>query len=803
MIGSLAFCVNGLCVKLLPLLLSLLPVLASAAPLSIDLTTPVPAPAAAPYGPGTSKNPQGDEITADSRSLFLDGKPWVPVSGEFHYSRYPRAEWRDELLKMKAGGITVVSTYVFWIHQEEEQGKFDWSGQRSLRDFLLLCQDLGLKVFVRMGPWCHGEVRNGGLPDWVQNSGAKLRTADPAFLSLVKPFYEEEAKQMQGLLWKDGGPVIGIQVDNENGNAPYLRALKAMARSAGVDVPYYAMTGWDIKVLDKDLLPLFGAYADGFWGGTLEKYRRDFMFTDVRASNNLGAQMDDKSPYNSKNISQFPYLCVEIGPGMMSSYAKRIKVDPDAVTAMALVKLGDGSNMPGYYMYQGGMNPEGKLSTLEEAHPNAMPLKDYDFQTALGACGQVREQFHLLLDQHLFLQDFGASLARMPAFFPDQRPAGVNDFDTLRWAVRSDGTSGFLFYSNEQPYIPLPEHKDVQFKLKTNAGSLVIPREPVTIPSGGYGMWPVNLDCDGVTLDYATAQPLCRLDAGGGLVVYFFTALDGIVPELAFPAKETHFTSLAAGAQAAAGEVRAVTVNSNAAVRVAKPNGGAVMFVVLTPEQSRRVWRTTFAGKDRLILSDATVLTDGTALRLQSDDPNDMAISIFPAVPSVKAGDAVLTGTTDWIFTRFDVGAALQHPALDVGVTQEHPAAPGATSLTGTDEATWNDAAVYSLNIPSAAAGRHVILNIHYIGDAARIYMGDKLYDDNFFNGDPFAIALWRIPADQWPNIRLKILPYSDGLSVRLPAFAKQVVAAAKAASAMDQVKVTAADQLEVRITPN
>jgi beta-galactosidase len=706
------------------------------------------------------------------------------------------------LLKMKAGGITVVSTYVFWIHQEEEQGKFDWTGQRSLRDFLLLCQDLGLKVFVRMGPWCHGEVRNGGLPDWVQHSGAKLRTADPAFLDLVRPLYEEEAKQMKGLLWKDGGPVIGIQVDNENGNAPYLRALKDMARSVGVDVPYYAMTGWDIKVLDKGLLPLFGAYADGFWGGPLEKYRRDFMFTDVRASNNLGAQMDDKSPYNSKNIAQFPFLCVEIGPGMMSSYTKRIKVDPDAVTAMSLVKMGEGSNMPGYYMYQGGMNPEGKLSTLEESHPNPMPLKDYDFQTALGACGQVREQFHLLLEQHLFLQDFGVGLARMPAFFPDQRPASVKDFDTLRWAVRSDGTSGFLFYSNEQPYIPLPEHKDVQFNLKTGAGPLLVPREPITIPSGGYGIWPINLDCDGVKLDYATAQPLCRVDAGGGLVVYFFTALDGIVPELAFPAKETNLTPLA-GTEMAGGAVRAMTVNSNAAVRIAKPGGGSVMFVVLTPEQSRRVWRTTFAGQDRLIMSDATVLTDGTTLRLQSDNPKDFAMSIFPAVPSVKVGDAAVTGTADWIFTRFTLGAADQSPALDVAVSQEHPAGPAATTLTGTTEATWNDAAIYKLEIPAAAAGRQVTLNIHYIGDAARIYIGDKLYDDNFYNGDAFAIALWRIPEDQWPNIRLKVLPYSEGLNARLPAFAQQKVADAKAASALDQVKATTSDQREVRVTPN
>ncbi len=78
---------------------------------------------------------------------------------------------------MKAGGISVVSTYVFWIHHEEEKGVFDWSDRRSLREFLELVKEVGLKAIVRMGPWDHGEVVNGGLPEWVQHSGAKLRDA--------------------------------------------------------------------------------------------------------------------------------------------------------------------------------------------------------------------------------------------------------------------------------------------------------------------------------------------------------------------------------------------------------------------------------------------------------------------------------------------------------------------------------------------------------------------------------------------------------------------------------------------------
>ena len=65
---------------------------------------------------GTSKD--GHVFSANTRYLMLDGKPWFPVMGEFHFTRYPEAEWELEILKMKAGGIQIVSTYVFWIHHE-------------------------------------------------------------------------------------------------------------------------------------------------------------------------------------------------------------------------------------------------------------------------------------------------------------------------------------------------------------------------------------------------------------------------------------------------------------------------------------------------------------------------------------------------------------------------------------------------------------------------------------------------------------------------------------------------------------
>ena len=246
---------------------------------------------------GTTKNPAGHEINVNSRSLLFDGQPVFPVMGEFHYSRVPQAEWREELLKMKAGGVDIVSTYVFWIHHEEIEGQWDWSGQRDLQKFVQTCGELGLKVIVRCGPWCHGEVRNGGFPDWVvAHKDWKLRSTDTNFLAAVKILYGQIAKQLHGELWKDGGPVIGIQVDNEFGGSPnYLMALKKIAIEAGLDVPLYIKTGWPAMktpVPLGELLPLFGAYPDGFWTRSIKPMDgndwENFTFKITRTDTGVG-----------------------------------------------------------------------------------------------------------------------------------------------------------------------------------------------------------------------------------------------------------------------------------------------------------------------------------------------------------------------------------------------------------------------------------------------------------------------------------------------------------------------------------
>ena len=211
----------------------------------------------------------GKPVTWDRHSLIVDGRRVVPVMGEVHYSRIPAGEWEQEVRKMKEGGVTIIATYVFWNHIEEEEGIFRWDGQRSLRDFLEVCKRQEMPVVLRLGPFCPGEVRNGGIPDWVFQKGCRLREQNAVFMGLAERLYRQIFTQVQGLQWKDGGPVLAAQFDNEyRGRGEYLMALKQTALKVGFDLPFYTRTGWPelrTPVPFGEMLPLYGDYADGFW----------------------------------------------------------------------------------------------------------------------------------------------------------------------------------------------------------------------------------------------------------------------------------------------------------------------------------------------------------------------------------------------------------------------------------------------------------------------------------------------------------------------------------------------------------
>src|ERR1700754_139058 len=85
----------GLCALLGSLALGM-PAPARAADLTVDGSVIPPTPETGWLKMGTSASVNGQSITANNRYLEKDGKPWLPVMGEFHYSRFPADEWDTE-----------------------------------------------------------------------------------------------------------------------------------------------------------------------------------------------------------------------------------------------------------------------------------------------------------------------------------------------------------------------------------------------------------------------------------------------------------------------------------------------------------------------------------------------------------------------------------------------------------------------------------------------------------------------------------------------------------------------------------
>ena len=451
----------------------------------------------------------------DKHSLIIDGRRVCPVMGEVHYSRIPAAEWKTEVSKMKQGGVTMIACYVFWNHIEEIENQFDWSGQRNLREFLEVCRQESLPVVLRVGPFCHGEVRCGGIPDWVVNSGCKLRSEDPQFLKYVERLYRQIFTQVQGLQWKDGGPVIAAQFDNEyGGHGSYLMALKQIAVKIGFDLPFYTRTGWpELKspVPFGEMIPLYGDYADGFWDRSIKEtagnYYKAFNFRQFRGSTAIATEQLGKQE-EKNNKDAYPYFTCELGGGMMTSYHRRIYTYPEDAYSMALVKLGSGSNLLGYYMYHGGTNPDGKLTYLNETQRtpvtnyNDLPVKTYDFQAPLNEFGQRNPHYFTLRKLHLFMQDWGDVLAPMEAVFPCEQDIKKGDDRSLRWSYREKDGKGFIFVNNYERLQNLTAKRGVRLE----ACGVKLPK--LNIPAGTMCIFPVNID----GIRYATAQLIAHRD---------------------------------------------------------------------------------------------------------------------------------------------------------------------------------------------------------------------------------------------------------------------------------------------------
>ena len=623
------------------------------------------------------KNPKGEEINVTSRYFTRNGKPWIGVMGEFHFSRYSRENWHRELAKMKAGGITIVSTYLFWIYHEEIEGKMDFGGDNDIRAFIEECKDVGLDVVIRIGPWAHGECRNGAFPDWLLKKDYKLRDNNEEYLAVVKKWYQSIYNEVKGLFYKDGGNIIAVQIENEFvDNAEHLAKLKEIAVECGFIAPIYTVTGWNsasgAKIPVDEVVPVFGGYCEAPWENHMNRLSPSphYFFNRMRNDSAIGTDLIAKTQSDGWQLpyERYPFATCELGGGIEVTHHRRPIIKPMDIYAVSLVKLGDGNNLVGYYMYHGGTNKIGELSTFNETkatgYPNDYPILSYDFQAPLSEYGEVREQYGLLNMLHMFVNDFGEEFAPVIAV-DSANSVAADDTNSLRYGMRTNGKSGFVFVNH---YQRLTELADIENAV-ISAENVEFP--PIDVKGEVSFFMPFNMKMGDSVLEYATAQPLCKCDD-----TYFFAEIPNIKAEYKF----------------SKGSANIVTVPFENAKYMRKLNGTVYI---------------------------------GGGCNLYEENGQ---------IHSVEDGEYICQKWNESEFETLKIGQSAKQSNVEITGVENAPFEPKYKEelcIGGERELTWK-----KINVD----GGYGFAEIDYVGDVAQIYADGELVADDYYYGKTWRV---------------------------------------------------------------
>ena len=698
---------------------------------------------------GSNRAPDGRTLTVNNQYLELDGKPWLPVMGEMHYSRYPRQYWEESLRKLHAGGVDCVATYIFWIHHEEVEGCWDWTSDRDLRHFVELAGRCGLHVMVRIGPWSHGECRNGGFPDWLlrrQEAGEmQLRRNDPAYFTQVRRMYSQIAQQIHGLYFKDGGPIIGAQIENEFehcgglGGEEHMLTLKSIAMEVGIDVPIYTATCWGSPIPQDEILPVYGCYPDAPWSDGCEQLAPsdNFLFKagvaiDQRVGSDLAIGTMEPRRFDP---ARYPLIVSELGVANQVNARRRPVFDNKDALSMAMIPLAGGANVLGYYMFHGGTNPQGHRTTLQE-QPD-YPELSYDFQAPVSEYGRCRESYHALRPLHLFLHEFGPDLARMLPVMPDWTPDGTTDAATLRWMVRAKADRGFVFISHYQRYVDMEPVTTAQLELNLPSNVMRLPESPVTIPPGTTAVWPFNLDCDGLNLRYATAQPICRLPMDCG-EHFFFISTRGVPTEFVFD-NVSRFDHVISENGTILHDAEFVIIRDlqpgpECQIDITTVSGQKVRLTVLTEQQGRQCWNATVWGTNRIFVSDADLRFHDNVVEMTRLDNPRMRCWVYPAPDQMS--ELIVNNPEDWIskgvFHECVFRANHRSPQVHA-IAIPNAADPDEVQRWRLD---WSADPLRDLS--------DVFLEVHYVGNKARLLIDGRTVADDYFAGMEWRVGMKR-----------------------------------------------------------
>ena len=207
-------------------------------------------------------------VTHDGRSFMIEGRRVWLASGRVPYARVPRSQWAARIQAAKNAGLNTIETPVFWSRHEPRPGRFDFTGENDLRNFVDLVGKAGMYCILGLGPYVGSDWDFGGLPAYLRESASvNFRTNNHTYLEACSRFISAVADQIRG--WQvtapgTGGPIILLQCESEwtcghdTLSTQYLGELTRYIRESGLSVPI---------VNSNDLWQNVEGQIDGWSGG--------------------------------------------------------------------------------------------------------------------------------------------------------------------------------------------------------------------------------------------------------------------------------------------------------------------------------------------------------------------------------------------------------------------------------------------------------------------------------------------------------------------------------------------------------
>ncbi|KAG2657105.1 beta-galactosidase 4-like [Panicum virgatum] len=300
-------------------------------------------------------------VSYDHRSLVINGRRRILISGSIHYPRSTPEMWPGLIQKAKDGGLDVVQTYVFWNGHEPAQGQYHFADRYDIVRFLKLVKQAGLYAHLRIGPYVCAEWNFGGFPVWLKYvPGIKFRTDNGPFKTAMQKFVEKIVSMMksEGLFEWQGGPIIMAQVENEfgpmesvvgSGAKPYANWAAKMAVGTNTGVPWVMCKQDDAP--DPVINTCNGFYCD----------------------------------YFTPNKKYKPTMWTEAWTGWFTKFGGAVPHRPVEDLAFAVARfIQKGGSFVNYYMYHGGTN-------FGRTAGGPFIATSYDYDAPIDEFGMLRQ----------------------------------------------------------------------------------------------------------------------------------------------------------------------------------------------------------------------------------------------------------------------------------------------------------------------------------------------------------------------------------------------------------------------------